>query len=74
MEELASKAVQVSTDAACSRTLETLLPAADAQHLLAFLEAFLEAEGTAFCDLSARSVAQLRNADACMGHARNRPH
>ena len=54
LEEVAGKVVKVSTDAACSRILETLLPAADAQHLLAFLEPLIEGEGTALCDLSAK--------------------
>ena len=54
LEDVASKAVKVSTDAACSRILEALLPAADAQHLLAFFEALLEEEGSALCDLSAK--------------------
>lgn len=54
LEDMAGKEVKVCTDAACSRILEALLPAAQAQQLAAFLGAFFAGEGEAFCELCAR--------------------
>ena len=51
--ETAGKEVKVCTDAVCSRILEALIPAAQPEQLIGFIDAFLAGQGEAFCELSA---------------------